>query len=786
MGRRREIADVRQMLTRSRMVTLTGPGGVGKTRLASRAAADVQRAFPDGVWLVELAALQNPELLVNTVIDTLELQDRTSRSLMQVLVDHLQDRRALLILDNCEHLLGETAVLAGELLRSAPDLRILATSRQALGIVGEQTMGVPPMPLPDSGERHPAADVLAGADAVQLFTDRAVAVLPDFTLNDDNRGAVERIVRRLDGIPLGIELAAVRLRVLSIEQLHDRLNDRFRLLSAGSRTVMPRHQTLRALIDWSHALCTEQERLLWARASVFADGLDLDAAEAVCAGDGIDRDEIMDLVAGLVDKSVFTREEQAFSVRYRLLETIRQYGLDRLQESGDEDTLRGRHRDYFRDLAVQIQKEWFGPDQVTWFERLRSEHGNLRTALDFCFATPGERTQALIMTTALRYYWIAAGFLREGRTWVERALASSDVSSGAAQGPATDASSGAAPDAAPDDVRGLALCMLARLAILQNDFAAAESVLEESRDLSERLGDRAIIAQVRYVSGLAALFQGRLPEALRLLTEATYDWYGEIGDETGIVNSMMYLAIAHSFLRDSDTAVALFEECLRRCEARSENWFTSYAKCVYGLEVWRQGDPARAIELEHESIRLKEPFNDGLGIALCVEILAWIAADEDDCERAALLLGALCTLWRSIGGSLFHYLKAFHEECERKARDRLGARKLESFMAKGAGLDLRQTVAVALGEKAPVDETSGTALTESPLTPRELETARLVAQGLTNKEIAAALVISRRTAEGHIEHIMNKLGFKSRTQIAVYIGALDRAMDGGAASSGEE
>ncbi|MFG2002958.1 ATP-binding protein [Spirillospora sp. NPDC048911] len=778
MGRRREIADVRQLLTRSRVVTLTGPGGVGKTRLASRVAADVRRAFPDGVWLVELAALQNSELLVQTVIDTLEIQDRTSRSPMRVLIDHLRDRRALLVLDNCEHLLGETAVLAGELLRAAPDLRILATSRQALGIVGEQTMGVPPMPLPGSGQQDPAADALAGSDAVRLFTDRAVAVLPGFTLTDDNRGVVERIVRRLDGIPLGIELAAVRLRVLSIGQLYDRLDDRFRLLSAGSRTVMPRHQTLRALIDWSHALCTEQERLLWARASVFADGLDLDAAEVVCAGDGIDRDEIIDLVAGLVDKSVLIREEQPSRVRYRLLETIRQYGLDRLRESGEEARLRRAHRDYYRDLAVHAQREWFGPDQVTWFERLRSEHGNLRTALDLCFATPGEHAQALIMTTALRYYWIAAGFLREGRTWVERGLASPGASPGASD--ALDAS-----DAAPDDVRALALCMLARLAILLNDFAAAESVLDESRALAERLGDRAIIAQVRYVSGLAALFQEKLPDALTLLTEATYDWYGELGDEMGMVNSMMYLAIARSFLGDSGGAVALFEECLRRCGARGEHWFTSYAKCGYGLEVWRQGDPARAIELEHESIRLKEPFNDGLGIALCVEVLAWIAADEDDCERAALLLGVLGPLWRSVGGSLFHYLRTFHENCERKARDRLGARRFDSIMARGAGLDLRQAVAVALGETAPVDEPSGAAGTESPLTPRELETARLVARGLTNKEIAAALVISRRTAEGHIEHIMNKLGFKSRTQIAVWVGELDRAAEGGAAPGGE-
>lgn len=312
VGRRHEMAEVRRLLSKARVVTLTGPGGVGKTRLALRVAADVQRAFPDGVWLVELAGLKDPELLGASVNEALAIRDTSRRPLMEVLVDHLRDKRALLILDNCEHLLRGCAVLAEILVRSAPSLRILTTSRQALGIAAEQTLAVPtlplPPPVPDSDRPRLPAEPATQSEAVRLFAERAAAVIPDFTVTDANRSAVEQICRRLDGIPLAIELATARLRALSPEELLARLDDRFRLLTGGSPATLPRQQTLRALIDWSYALCTEKEQLLWARVSVFADGLDLEAAEAVCSGAGIDREEAIDLVIGLVDKSILIKE----------------------------------------------------------------------------------------------------------------------------------------------------------------------------------------------------------------------------------------------------------------------------------------------------------------------------------------------------------------------------------------------------------------------------------------------------------------------------------------------
>ncbi|WP_345444760.1 ATP-binding protein, partial [Actinoallomurus vinaceus] len=343
VGRRHEVAEVKRLLSVSRLVTLTGPGGVGKTRLAGRVGALLRRAFADGVWLVELADLANPDLLVPAVCEALRIRDHSARPAVEVLIDHLRDAQALVILDNCEHLVPECAVLVEALLRSAPRLRVLATSRQPLGVGSEQSLSVPTLPVTSDGD----VGVVAG-DAVRLFAERAEAVVPGFVVTEDNREAVERICRRLDGLPLGIELAAVRLRALSVQQLLARLDDRFRLLTSGSRAVLPRHQTLRALIDWSYGLCTEAERSVWARISVFSGGLDLEAAEQVCVGDGIAREDMLDLVGGLVDKSVLVREEHPGTVRYRLLETIRQYGRERLIASGTEHLVQQRHRDYYR------------------------------------------------------------------------------------------------------------------------------------------------------------------------------------------------------------------------------------------------------------------------------------------------------------------------------------------------------------------------------------------------------------------------------------------------------
>lgn len=752
VGRRREVAEVRRLLSASRMVTLTGAGGVGKTRLALWVAAMVRRTFPDGVFLVELAGVEKPDLIVPTMIRTLEILDHSSRSPWDVLLDHLHDKNTLIVLDNCEHLLDECVVVADRLSRAAPELRILATSRQVLGIAGERTFAVPTLPLSDS-ERGHAAGAAMPSEAVQLFTDRAQAVVPAFAVTKANREAVERIVRRLDGIPLAIELAAVRLRALSVDQLLDRLDDRFRLLTSGSRAVLPRQQTLRALIDWSYALCTDKERLLWQRTSVFSGGLDLEAAEAVCSGDGITHDDVVEAVIGLVDKSILLREEHPAGVRYRLLETIRQYGREKLVASGREEALRRRHCDWYGELAHRLDEKWFGSDQMAWFGRLRRDHDNLRTAIDVCLSTPGEIQSGLAIAADLRFYWVWGSHLHEGRRWLGALLA-------------------AAPE--PTANRAEALTVNALLAVVQGDFTVGEPMLDESRALAGRLDERAVLAQVAFASGLSALCRQDMEQAAMFLGEALTR-HREIGHETGAVNSLIHLALADSFLGRSGEAVNRFEEALVMCESRDDRCFASLALSFFGIAAWLRGDTGRAIKLERSCIRLREPFNNRLDIGVSVEVLAWVAAYEGHAERAARLMGFLHENWRSVGCPPLGYLARFHDECEASARERLGTERYDAAFHEGAALTLEQAIAYVLRERIPTTETVGRE--QSPLTRRETEVAHLVARGLSNKEIAAELMIAQRTAEGHVEHILTKLGFTSRARIAAWITERDRVAD---------
>src|SRR5882757_9835811 len=447
------------MLSASRLLTLTGVGGVGKTRLALRVAAGVRRAFVDGVWLVELAALQDHTLLEQTVADTVGLRDRSARPPLEVLVDYLRDRQLLLVLDNCEHLADQCASLAAALLPAAPGLRILATSRHALSTPGEHILAVPPLPVPNP-QRPPRPGKMVGNDAVRLFVERATLVRPDFTLTAGNQGTITQICGQLDGLPLAVELAAARLRVLTPEQILHWLDDRFRLLSGSSSCVLPRHQTLRSVVDWSYELCSPPEQQLWARASVFAGGFDLDAAEAVCAGDGIDSDQVLDLLAGLVDKSVLTRQDQDHApwARYRLLDTLRHYGRGVLRAAGTEAVLRQRHRDYYLALAERGEAEWFGPTQLEIATRTRSAHANLRLALEYCLTTPGESQTGLRIAAALYFYWLGCGFVAEGRHWLDRALA---------------------VGAQPSRERATALWILVHLSAVQGDVSGARDMAEE-------------------------------------------------------------------------------------------------------------------------------------------------------------------------------------------------------------------------------------------------------------------------------------------------------------------
>ncbi|GGK79711.1 LuxR family transcriptional regulator [Sphaerisporangium melleum] len=754
VGRRHEIAEVKALLAKSRLVTLTGFGGVGKTRLASRTAMEVQRAFADGVWFVDLSAMSDPGMLAPALMEVLEVEEQSNRQPIEPVAEYLADKKGLLILDNCEHLLQDCAILAELLLAGADGLRIIATSREPLRIAGERTMVVHPLPVPDSAaDLSPQA--LAEVDAVRLFLERAEAVVPGFAITEANRDAVEQICRRLDGIPLAIELAAVRLRALSVHQLVDRLEDRFKMLTTGSRTATRRQQTLRALVDWSYALCTAPQRLLWARASVFHGGLDLSAAEAVCAGDGIAAEDVLDLISGLVEKSVLVREEHEGQVRYRLLDTVREYGLDRLAESGGQQEMRRRHREFYRGLARLAGGPALGGEQALLLRRLRLDHANLRAALRSALEE-GDPEDGLRMAVDLLYHWRMSNQIREGRRWLQAGLARVT---------------------GPCETRGWALAGASWLAIMMGDVPAAVAMTDEARRLGERLRLGHLLAYVALYAGMACVHQDEIPTAVKLYEEALAA-HRAAGDERGEVVTLTRLCMTYDRYGDPRRGVAAGEEAVRICDARGEGWHRSYAVMALGVVAWRQGEITRATALEKETLRHTSALGDRAGMGIAMEVLAWISASKGDPERAATLLGALRTLWRRAEAPLMQYgnLVRYHEQCEARIRDCLGEPAFLAALEQGARLSFDEALAYAMEERTP-DGRAPKALEAaraSPLTRRETEIAGLVAEGLSNKAIAARLVIAQRTAEGHIEHILSKLGFHSRAQIAVWVAEQDR------------
>jgi predicted ATPase/DNA-binding CsgD family transcriptional regulator len=744
VGRRRELAQAKDRLSEARALTMIGVGGVGKTRLALRLASEVSRAFPDGVWLVELAPLREERLLAQTIVRVLGIREQFSDPSIEVLCEFLAGRRLLLILDNCEHLLEACASLASRLLRAAPHLRILATSRQPLKIPGEFIMDVPALPVPAPEAEVPLRS-LADYDAVTLFVERARALLQDFTLDEQNALTVNRICHQLDGIPLAIELAVSQLRTLTLEQILDRLDDRLQLLKVGRGHASPRQQTLRAAIDWSYELCSFKERLLWARLSVFSGSLDLESAEEVCAADGIDRAEILELMSGLVDKSIIGHVGSGGPARYQLLETIRQYGYELLAGSGDDVALRRRHRDWFAHLAEEAEAAWTEPSQAEWLTRLAQNHANLGVALEFSLTQPGGARGALKVGSALWPYWLASGAFTEARHWLDLALAL---------------------DQEPTQVRAKALWVNAWHALAQGDTAEGVRFLTECHRLAESLDDQTAAAWATQWSGRAAMLQRDVPRAAELFSDAL-NRHRSLGNWSGVVVTLYHLALATSLLGDS-RAAEIGEEMLALCEQRRLPWSTSYALWTVGLEMFRQGNRARATALLRDSVRLRQAFNDRLGLALCLEVLAWTAGAEGRHLRAAELCGAAQLFWRATAASLTGYgrLATSHDECEAQAQAALGQETFREAVKRGQALSLDDAVALALDEQPT--RPAGEADTAYPLTRREREVAVLVTQGMSNREIATRLVIAERTAEGHVEHIMTKLGVNSRTKIAVW------------------
>jgi non-specific serine/threonine protein kinase len=748
VGRSRDVAEVRRLLSSSRLVTLTGPGGVGKTRLALEVANAVRRLFPDGMVVVELDQVSDPALVVNKVAVSVGLREQAGRAPLEMLTDYLASRQLLLVLDNSEHVIDAIADLAEALLQACPHLRILATSREWLGIGGEVIMPVPPLGLPEADQ--PEGRNLLEYGAVELFVDRATAVLSDYRLTDDNRFEVAEICRRLDGLPLAIELAAARLRALSEKEVLARLSDHLHLLSAPPRSHAPsRQRTLRSCIEWSHGLCSAREQLLWARLSVFVGGFELDTAEEVCAGEGLPAADVLQTVSSLIDKSILVGERHAEVVRYRMLDTIREFGRERLAETGELAGLRRRHRDACLRLVERADADWVSPRQVGWFARLDREHANIQTAVDYSLTEPGEVEAAMRMLAGLfHFYWWGRGWAREGRLWLARALDRPSP---------------------PSAVRARALLTDASLALADGEFDVGRQRLEAARAILTTVTDPGSAAFAWWVEGSIGLYTGDLPAATAAFEEGLALLEPD-RDLTVRLDVLLSYSSALALLGDAERATWCHDEFLRITEPAGESFHRAYALWTFGLFAMQQGDLPRAAELIRQSIDLRRTIRDLTGLGWSQESLAWAESALGHHEQAATLLGAADRLWEIMGRPLrtYQHLYPSHEACVRTAEEQLGTTRFEAAFERGRALSIDDGIAYALGEHAaPAAPAMPEA--DTTLTARERETAELIAEGLSNRQIATRLSISVRTVESHAQHILTKLDFRSRAQIASWV-----------------
>jgi predicted ATPase/DNA-binding CsgD family transcriptional regulator len=757
VGRRRELADAKRALSKSRLVTLTGVGGVGKTRVAERVARDRRRAYPHGVWLVELAELPDPALLTQTVLTALGVRGQPSGDGLEALIDFLTSRHLLLVLDNCEHLLDEVAALSAALLRRCPDLQILATSREPLRVVGEAVLPVPPMAAPEP-ERSGGVAGLSRYDAVALFTERAAAAVPDFALTEDNYRAVAALCYRLDGLPLAIELAAGRLRSLSPAQILSKLDDRYALLTGGERGRPDRQHTLRASIEWSYQLCTRQEQRLWARLCVFAGSFELDAVEGVCTGD-IAGDEIVDLVSGLVDKSIVVRHERGTVARYRLLETLREFGLERLNEAGDGPALRMRHLQWYAALIHTAKAEWISERQVYWLARLTAESANIRSALDFCLNELGDAdaVMEIVVGIPLGCFW-ARGKLGEARYWLDEALArSSDVTV----------------------LRMRALLRNSALAIVGGEVATGNQLLDEARGLIRQVSDPMVLIQLHHVAAYSARHAGDLPRAASELEQALALSKGTTTDLDWYLDILQSLAFVVSLAGQHERSTACCEEIIELTGPCGESLHRANALMASGLDAWRRGDPVRAVELQRFGLEIKLGLDDQLGTAVGLEALAWGVGALGQHKRAAHLLGAAAVVWESSGASIatvFPELVGEQDKSVAAVRAALGDQAYAAAFRRGRQMPLAEALDDAEHTRRSTRSGQVDVAGVGSLTSREEEVAGLLAQGLSNKAIAKSLVIAQRTAETHVANVLIKLGLTSRSQVAAWV-AEQRGID---------
>ena len=743
VGRRHELAELRKRLASARLVSLVGPGGVGKTRLALRIGTDLGRGFADGAWWVELAEVREDALVPNAAVTALDLRDQSTTKPLEILVNNLRDKRLLLLVDNCEHVLGAAARLVHEVLRAAPEVRVIATSREPLTVPGEHVVPVRPLELPSAGGTEPLSQIRQN-EAVLLFTERAAAASGTFELTGSNQAAVVDLCRRLDGLPLAIELAAVRTRVLTPEQILDRLSDRFALLTGGGRAALPRHQTLRTTIDWSYDLLTAGEQELLRRLCVFAGRFTLEDVASVCAFDEASATKVFDTMSSLVEKSLVTTEVDRALACHRLHETMREYATLKLRDAREEELLLERCLEYYRTTCLQ------SADQaryrlVEWLAWADLEIDNIRAVLHQCVAR-GDFARGLDIAASMKYYWITHGTTESVR-WLDQLLASG---------------------AGPPPTRVRAYYLRGWLSLLQGDHTAALPWIARAVAAARETQQLPQLSELQSITAIAQSVAGDLEAARRHLDEAeaiTQDLH----DPAATIELLQSRAVLAFFKGDIEAASAASMEGVRLTRDAGDLYQLEAMLRNLGMVGMIGGDIEAARSGFAEALRVARQIDNRLAQFYGLAALGWHAANSGHPRVAAQLLGAAETVGSRAGAEIMGPSVPFLAQAKELALGALGTSKFESEFNSGKQMRRDDAVRLALGESNPGEPGAGEDTASGPLARRESEVAHLIAEGLSNKRIAARLFISEATVAAHVRSIMNKLGFNSRAQIAGWV-----------------
>jgi predicted ATPase/DNA-binding CsgD family transcriptional regulator len=743
IGRRHELAELRTKLATARLVSLVGPGGVGKTRLAIRAATELGRGFRDGAWFVELADVRDTALVSNAVAAGLDLRDQAATEPLALLLAYLHDKQLLLVLDNCEHLLGTAADLINEVIKSAPGVRVLATSREPLSVPGENVNPVPPLDLPSVHADEPPTQ-LRQNESVMLFTERAGAASGKFEVTSANQAAVADLCRRLDGLPLAIELAAVRTRVLTVEQILDRLSDRFTLLTGGGQTALPRHRTLRITIDWSHDLLEAADRALLRRLCVFAGRFTLEDIEGVCASEDVPASRALAVLSSLVDKSLVMKEDAKALACYRLHETMREYARLNLREAGEEELLEERCVEYYR-LRCQQAAEQARYRLVDWLEWMDLEIDNVRSVIGRC-VSQSDATRGLALVTSVGYYWITRA-TTEGVRWLDQLLAVGQRN---------------------QQLLALAYHIRGFLALLQSNPAAARPAFERAMAAARDARQAELLPQSIAMASIAENMAGDHSSAERLLDEAQ-GVAGGLEDFTVRMTLLQARALNALFNGDLGLAGSMSTEGVQLSREAGDLYSLEMMLLNQGTVALIAGDLDVSKPLLADALRIAQQIDDRIAQYYLLGASGYHAACSGQPRLAAQLVGAAETIRTGAGASVIPTLAPLLAQAEESTRVALGVSKFEAEFQAGKRLGRVAAIGMALGEPAQAKAAAAEASGVGMLGKREGEVARLVAEGLSNKQMGARLFISERTVDGHVRNILNKLGFNSRAQIAAWI-----------------